>query len=72
MSNIQKILKNKISRIEAIKRVYGIEKVNKNSAVALSDGEIVTAWAVEGFETFEDLESQISLHDIEAIYDSSL
>lgn len=61
-----------MKRIKAIKRVYGMEKVNKNSAVALSDGEIITAWAVEGFETFEDLEKHISRKDIEALYDSGL
>lgn len=61
-----------MKRIEAIKRVYGMEKVNKNSAVALSDGEIVTAWAVEGFETFEDLKRHISIRDIEALYDSGI
>lgn len=57
-----------MKRIEAIKKVYGMMSVNNNRAIKCGK-EIITAWTVIGFETFEDLKSHLSISDIEYLYD---
>lgn len=60
-----------MKRIKAIAKVYG-EKAVKNNRAVKCGKEVVTAWAVIGFETFEDLKKYVSIVDIEALYDSGL
>lgn len=60
-----------MKRIKAIAKVYG-EKAVKNNRAVKCGKEVVTAWAVIGFETFEDLKRHISIRDIEALYDSGI
>ncbi len=57
-------------RMKAIKDVYGMKNVLAKKSITIVGGETITAWVVEGFETFEDLQNHIPLPDIEAIYDN--
>lgn len=56
----------------AICECYGLKNVLNEKEITIQNGEIITAWAVEGFNDIEDLSKAFNEEIIVSIYNSGL
>lgn len=54
-------------KIEAIKNMYGIEKLDNNNSQKIGD-VIIVGWYIDECKTLKDLESKYSDSEIEILY----
>ena len=58
-------------RLKAIKYLYGIKKLDKNSTLDIKN-ETLTSWALDGYENIAQVEADYSDTDIEILYNNTI